>query len=344
MRIGDRKIRLALLLVLVLALGGFAVYQVDLYLEYGSHYRLAEQALQRRDFSQASLHLKQCLGCWPGDRPSRLLAAQTARRQGDFATALEHLKVYQENNGPPEPLNLEHRLFRIQQSDLTEGDLGLSFCAAHPEAGETPLILEACIEGSLKALGTTRSLAMVEEGGELAPHMALAQRALDQWFELRDSPVDQAQGLIWRSRLAHLANKVPKAVADLRRAIELDPNSIPARLQLALFVAAENPTEAAGHLYLLRQQAPTNTQVGLALAGVQRSLGQLEQAKQVLDELREASPNDVALLLQRGQVALDLQQVDEAERLWRRALELAPNHPAVRDRLQQLERERNRQP
>jgi tetratricopeptide (TPR) repeat protein len=133
-------------------------------------------------------------------------------------------------------------------------------------------------------------------------------------------------------------------VADLPRALELDPNSFPARFQLAQFVAAENPAEAANHLRLLLKQAPANTQVSLALAGVQRSLGQLDEARQLLDELLVASPNDAAVLLQRGLVALDLQQVEEAERLLRRALELAPNQPAVRDRLRQIERERNREP
>ena len=80
-------------------------------------------ALERRDFRQASEHFEKCLEVFPTDLTVRLAAAQTARRQGDFDKAAQHLHAYEEANGSREAVALEQQLRRAQSGDLEEADL-----------------------------------------------------------------------------------------------------------------------------------------------------------------------------------------------------------------------------
>jgi len=75
MRVGDKRTRIALALVLLLV--GFAAYRLYVYWD-GYHLRDAERALERRDFREASRHLEEYLTVRPNDLNARLLAAQAA--------------------------------------------------------------------------------------------------------------------------------------------------------------------------------------------------------------------------------------------------------------------------
>ena len=53
--------------------------------------RSAKEAISRRDFQQAGDYLNTYLLAHPNDKAVRFIAAQTARRRGDFVAALTHL-------------------------------------------------------------------------------------------------------------------------------------------------------------------------------------------------------------------------------------------------------------
>jgi len=154
-------------------------------------------------------------------------------------------------------------------------------------------------------------------------------KAVDLWLRLRPDPADQAQGLVWRGRLHGYQNDYPKAVADLRKAVELDPDSLDARLRLAAVIAQESPQKAADQLEALRQRHPDNIQLLFSLATVRRVLGQLEEAASILDGILAGRPDDLSTLLERAQVALDLRQPQPAETWLRRALTQLPNEPDI---------------
>jgi len=63
------------------------------------------------------------------------------------------------------------------------------------------------------------------------------------------------------------------------------------------------------------------------LASVRRSLGQLDEARELLDRLLASHPDDASALLARGELALDAQRPEEAEHWLRRALTLQPDDP-----------------
>jgi tetratricopeptide (TPR) repeat protein len=327
MRIGGRWFVIALLIVVAaLGLGG---YFVGRQLWAGYHRRQAVDALARRAFDEADTHLSAALEVWPDDVALRLLAAQTARRRGDFSEAWLQLREYESRHGPEEAGALETRLLVLQQGNLQETDVLLAECTARPGAAQTPIVLEAVIDANLKALLPAYSQGLTT-GGKLAePVLLKTRRAIDLWLELRTARPDKVQGLVWRGHTHVFAWEMSEAMADLRQAVELDPDHREARRFLAKFLAENHPAEAAPHLEFLQDRYPNDTEVRLWLAENRRNLGRPDEARDILEELLAKEPTHVAALLERGQVALDLRQPEEAERLLRRALELAPRDPTV---------------
>jgi predicted Zn-dependent protease len=321
--------RLVLILPILLVVPGVTAYEVGLHLWARHHFQAAEQALEQRDFRQAGGHLRSCLFAWPDDLSLHLLAGQTARRQGDAPEALEQLRIYEQKNGPPEPLAGERRLLRLSMGDLQEADELLAGCRAQPQAPETPLMAEAIIEASLKVVRAAFPLGLTAEGGEAAPDLARAREAVELWLQLRPGRADQAQGLVWRGLLHGFANEQPKALADLRRALELNPDHFEARMHLAVSLAAQAPEEAAVHLQMLHRRDPANTDVRFTLASVERHLGRLKEAGDLLDDLLAEDPENATLLVERGYVAMNARQLEDAERWLRRAVALAPEEPTT---------------
>jgi tetratricopeptide (TPR) repeat protein len=327
MRLG-KWVRIAL--VLLLPVVAVLAYFVGLRLWAGYHRRAAEQALAQREFKEASLHLEKCLDVAPDDLEARLLAAQAARRRGDFDEARRHLHLFHQGHGSADAHDLEHRLICAQQGDLEQAKLLLAHCAEHPDAPDTPLMLEACIIGSADALEPTVTVAMTYGGG--GPAEAYLRKVLeadDLWLRLRSGRADQAEGLVWRARLHSLANDPGKAKADVRQALELDPEHYDARFHLAILLIQEAPAEAADHFQALHDRRPKDDHVCFGLAIVRHSLGQLDRARELLDEMLATQPDNVSALLERGGVALDAEGPEEAESWYRRAFALAPNEPDV---------------
>lgn len=222
---------------------------------------------------------------------------------------------------------LEEQLVRVQQGDLGEAATLLARCTSQPEAPETPLILEAVIRGSLRRDYQVFLRELASQGRESLLDIRRTERAVDLWCRLRPEGADQVQGLVWRGLIQSLARNYPEARSYLRRALALDPDHFQARLVLAELLSGEAPEEAARELEQLRQRQPDNYRVRFRLATVRRSLGQLQESGHILDDILASSPGDAPALLERGKVALDERQLDQAERWLRSAVERAPDYP-----------------
>jgi tetratricopeptide (TPR) repeat protein len=329
MRLSWRKSWIALL---VLAVGAVAVYKGGFHVWGVYHYRAAQQALAQRDFAQASVHLEKCVALWPSDAPVRLLAAQTARRDGDLGEARKHLRIYRQKQGSAETTALEQQLLQIQMGDMRDAVALLESCFARPEAAETALVLETVIEGSLRAQQPALVAMLARRaGGERAgpPSVEQLRRAVDLWLARYGSDADQVVGLVWRGRLHAYMSEYAPAVADFRSALARHPDDFHAHWYLAALIVREDPQEAAAHLEALYQRHPANPRVCLFLAGVRRTLGRLDEARPMLDEILQKDPNDVSALLERGKLSVDAQQFADAETWLRRAEKLAPEFPEL---------------
>jgi predicted Zn-dependent protease len=288
----------------------------------------AEAATDRRDFKLASGRLDEYLRERPDDLAVRLLAARTARRQGDLDAAHSHLQYYQEHGGPDEPRLREQQLLLAQEGGLLDADGLMEECLASPPPADVDLVLEVAIEQQLRRIERAFNAGKTLVDGPNGKARAQTEQAIATWLQRRPGPADQVEGLVWRGRL-HLLTDQRAAITDFRRATEIDPGHVAARVNLARSLIEYDVGEAAKHLEALHARDPKDPQVIRLLAQVQRGLGRPGEAIELLDQLLRQRPTDAAALLDRGKGALDLGKPAEAEPFLRRALEQSPDDPFV---------------
>lgn len=322
--------RKAAVLVLLLGILGAGIYFFVRSFAEPHELSAAQQAMERRDFREASQHLDKHLAAYPKDLDARLLAAQTARRQGDFETANRHLQIFESQGGPRDAGRLETQMLAVQQGDLAEVNRMLAFCRDRPEAAETPMMLEAVIVGTLNALAKPLMphSPFLSTNGPPTTYLQ-ARDGIDLWLKNRSGSADRAQGLVWRARARELGGVHAGAIGDLREALALDPEHYEARVYLSFFVYQEAPKESAAHLEILARRYPEDLHIQMARANCCRDFGHLNDARQIFDRLLIAHPTNVGVLMERGRLELDANRPLEAEVFFRRGLARAPEMPEV---------------
>jgi tetratricopeptide (TPR) repeat protein len=296
-----RRPRLAGLLLGGLALLALAT-ALGLYFWSQLHLGAAEQALQGHDLATARRHLERSRKVWPWNERAQFLAARTARRLDDCATAERLLTAYEQSHGSDAETRLEWQLLGVQQGDLadSERELRLRVRDNSPDAN---LILEALTKGYLNTFQWSDAMAcldlLLERQPAHAPALVLRARALD--------------ALRWPER----------ALEAYRKAVDLTPESVVARLGLAdALNRLGHAREAIYHYEILRQRRPDDLAVLLGLARCRFDAHEVDEAGRLLAEL----PDQVAGLVERGRLALHQDRPAEAEPLLARAGDLAPWH------------------
>jgi tetratricopeptide (TPR) repeat protein len=136
-----------------------------------------------------------------------------------------------------------------------------------------------------------------------------------------NAPALVRRGQIWQ-RLDHLR----QAVADYRRAVELNSADEWARLCLGeVLLHLHRPDEAVEHFEFLAQRLQGNPAVQLGLARCRRGQGREEEAAKLLERLSVVFPEEGPIWSDRGQLALEGGQLVLAEECLRRAARLRPN-------------------
>jgi tetratricopeptide (TPR) repeat protein len=124
-------------------------------------------------------------------------------------------------------------------------------------------------------------------------------------------------------RLLVRSQRKEEGVAELRRAVEVDPNGPEAAYELA--VALPTNAEAASLLEKAIHERPTYAFALLRLAEVDLELGRLAPARQAADSVIKASPSEPAAYVVSGRVALAEGKSDDALKLGQKALGLLSN-------------------
>lgn len=287
--------------------------------------RAVHAALDRRDFNAANELLTKYVADHPDDQPTRLLAARTARRAGDFARASEHLAAYAKK-GSDEAHALETALLSAQRGNKTEAARLFAEYSARPDSPDAPFVMEAHLETELQRLAPTPETTLDPETGDRAA-VGRLHAAADLWLRARLGTADQVQGQVWKGRIYRYAREFAKSATAFREALARDPDNVPARFALALLLAHDAPVEALKHLERLHQLRPDDKRFRYALATAHRSLGHAAEARRVLNEMLEADPNDLSALVELGLLNLDEGKLADAEPLLRKAHEQAPNIP-----------------
>lgn len=274
----------------------------------------AEKALAEYDFAEARRRLARCVKIQPRDPGLRLLAAQSARRDGDLDAAEQQLDAYHDLVGgvsPPEAL--ERALVKVQRGNMRElldalmEDLDLH----HPESEH---ILEAL------AMGCVQSY-------ELHRVQFWTSELLSRWPK-------NAIGRLLRAQTVDTQGNRDKAEALLKELVKDFPRYYQARLALAGILFKSHSYREAGVEYAaVHEQRPDEMLPLLGLASTYARLGDGDHARPLLKQLRDRYPDNSEVLLECGRFALDEKRPADAEPLLRRAAELAPGDHEVQREL-----------
>ena len=287
-------------LLLLLGCGG---YFGGRYWWANRHYQAAVAALAKYDFPAAKKHLAVCLEVWPEGPGTRLLAAQVARREGALEEASALLRRCRDLGCPEEAIALEHLLLRGQRRDPAAlAELQRRVAANDPETAQ---MLEVLIQWYVDTFQLGRALL-----------------ALNRFLELRPDNINALVGRGWV--FEHVFDHAA-AAADYRAAVRLDPKNDTVRLKLAeRLVITGPPSEALREFEHLEQRRGPVPVVLLGLARCRRQLGEAAEACKLLDRLLAREPEHADALAERGKAALDLNQLDEAERWLKHAAQRNP--------------------
>jgi Flp pilus assembly protein TadD len=296
------------LLLAVAAIGAWGVY----YYRTEAVLHDAEQALERHDYDAAGQLLARYLQARPNAGRGHFLAARAARRVQRYDEAEEHLRACQRLGYDQDAVSLERTLSDVQRGNLrAEKPLWARAEADDPQA---LAILEVLIQEYIDSYRLGRAL-----------------DALKLYLEKRPNDV---QALLGRAYVFERLLYFGEATDAYRRAVALAPDNDAARMRFgeSLLIVGP-PSEALAQFEILRTRRGDSPAVLLGLAKSRRQLGQTEKAKQLLDALLKDQPHHAAALVERGKVALEQEQFEEAESFLSQAVELAPHDREARHNL-----------
>jgi tetratricopeptide (TPR) repeat protein len=300
----SRRLGAALVAAAGLAVLAGAVYLIGRQVWAYHHFREAKTALEGREFDPARAHFALCLEVWPTSAETHFLAARAARRAGVYDEADQHLKRSRELGWVPGALDAEQAMLEAQRGE-PEKVQSLLWTWIREDHAESLLMLEALTHGYMKAY-----------------NLPAAMLTLQEW--LRRDP-DAVQALYWRGEACERLHRYEEALADFRRAQELDPKRDDIRLRMAsALVHAHRSAEATPHFEILYDHQPDNAAVLLGLARCRMEQGRPEEARALLDALLAAHPGDGLALGERGLVELEAGNAEEAERWLRQAVAVVP--------------------
>jgi len=246
---------------------------------YALHqWRLAEQAASESRWKDAAGPLAFCLEVWPRSTPVHLLAARVARSLGDFARAEALLNRCSRLEGrQTQVVQLEFLLMRVQTGAVDEVAPVLVELvdSNHPD---TPLILETLGRAFLYNLRYSPALVMIDRWIEAAP----------------DNPEPHRL----RGWLLERVNRADEALASYERALKLDPELIGVRLSIVdILLGTSKAPDALPHLQILTKQAPQRTDVMARVGQCKLLLGELDEARRLMEAALPGMPKDAPLLI-----------------------------------------------
>jgi tetratricopeptide (TPR) repeat protein len=121
-----------------------------------------------------------------------------------------------------------------------------------------------------------------------------------------------------------------RAIAAFREALDRSERAPEAAIGAAIsLVEVGRPTEALLVVRAERQRDPHDLRLGLLEGRLLLSLGRTVEAERLAQETLQQGPDDADALYQMGAVKMATRDLVEAEQYFRRALAIAPEHPAA---------------
>jgi Tfp pilus assembly protein PilF len=310
----DRRLRLAVLLLALAGLLTAFLVKSARDARLRSYRGASLQALARQDFTAAQDQLNSWLAGEPDNAEAHLLMAQALRR-GAMGAPFQagwdkdirfHLRECSRLGLDGDELLLQWQLVRALSEEFAVAERPL-LDRVLKEDPQTPQILEVLTRANLDNQQPQRAFQSVSRLLALEPDHVLA--------------------LYWRGITRELLLEPDGDVAaDYRRAIELDPGRDEIRQRLAVKLLELNqPNEARPHWELLMEHEPGDLEVALGLACCRHAEGRLPEARELLDRVLAAQPENSLALLEKGKLELTQGNVPQAEGWLRKAVAAVPN-------------------
>ncbi|MFM7149981.1 MAG: tetratricopeptide repeat protein, partial [Gemmataceae bacterium] len=295
-----RHSRLRTLLVAVVVLAGLAgsVHAFGMY-----RWNQARSALSQGKGAEAYERIAPCLRIWPWSVSTQLFGARTARVAGHPEESEALLKkCLRLHHGASPEIQLEFLLLRVQMGEVDDvaGILTQMVDEGHPES---QMILETLAGAYMHNLRYRPALAV-----------------LNRW--IRFDP-DAAKAYEWRGWVYDRMNYPKDSLQDFLKALELDPNMIPARLRAAeIYMERSNPPEAEPHLEYLVKNFPERADARGRLGQCRVLQGRDDEARGLLEQAVEGAPNDPLILIYLAKLDIRQGRPERAEKWLRRLLEI----------------------
>jgi Tfp pilus assembly protein PilF len=293
-------------LVGILLLLGLAAYVYGPSIRAWYHFRQAEQAAARYDFTQALTHLDACRALTSPRPQVALLAARLARRSGAYSTAIRWQREYQQlDDSDAETLRLERLLLECQNGKMAASTESMLLARVRQGDPDSPLILEALAQGCV-----------AQDRLQAAEHYLM---------DCLERQPENAQALLLLGHIKDALSLPAGAVEFYRGIVDAYPEHQEGRLRLAQsLLNAGSAVEAAEQFAFLAQNRPNDPAVRLGLALCRAEQGEVAAASQELDALIAENPRDKTTLMERSRLALAADHAALAEGWLRQALALDP--------------------
>jgi Flp pilus assembly protein TadD len=268
-------------------------------------YRLAQRLLARNDRKDAIAQLKLVLERDPDHLDARLELARALRRTGDVAGAIAQTRSAFDRAG--QPMDIAEELFWL-------------LCEANDLQGAIDLL--TLLDDDRSDAEALASVARLDIGlGRLEVAEGIAARL--------DAMAADLAALV-RVQLA-LARRDRKAADAAAAGIQGDSVANTARLQRGFAALDAHDVAIARELLVTSEQPATPVKLFIA-ARIEEASNHRPRAIALLDALVRQYPDEVGALNLLGYLLADSHtRLPDAERLLRRARELAPGDPAVLD-------------
>ncbi len=307
---------------------------------------LAAALFAPASFAQESLleGLKSATRAAPSDLTAALRYGRALRQAGHEKEAAQELRrgaaqsIGAQSSGQSETsawLRYELARTQIEQRDFWGAMATCRSMATMPGASAAS---HACMaeDELLRRLG---SEALIETAQALANgtrnYEAKVADGLSHELEVNDTDAEASfreaiawmpdawEAHAWLGRLLVRQQHHDEGVAELRRAVDLDPNAPVPAYELARTLA--NGPEAASLLERAVRERPTYVLAQLRLADVDLELGRLAQARQVADAVIRTHTSEPSAYIVSGRVALAEGKPDDALHAGQQALGLVSN-------------------
>ncbi|HEY3788048.1 MAG TPA: tetratricopeptide repeat protein [Urbifossiella sp.] len=269
------------------------------------HYHAALAAVDREEFDAAGNRMRSCFMLAPGDARTHILAAQTARRTGQYDLAAEELRIGRELGWDPMGIQAEEAMLAFQRGDFDPRVESILRTWADAADADPTLAVEALGQGYMRTY-----------------RLGLALDYLSRWVERRPNSVAARMRRGW---VFERLERWEEAEAEYRHVIDLRPEYRPGRLRFAQVLRIRGQLEpAVAEFERLRGETPDDPQIATGLGQSLSGLGRDEEAAIQLLKAAAADPKNALAVLELGAVAMRGGRLNEASDFFQKAIDAAP--------------------